>query len=174
MISVYIDTNCINARQNNSAINQLEKLYEDELILIEKTDTLETELGRKNGYPEGQKKSMNYIESYGPAVLGLSRVGSSIVGSEAADNSLGRMLEILWGKKMRSSYSSSEMGDAMHISTSARYGGTYFVTNERALLMKSDEIKAEFGIIVCNPEGCLEMVKARIKLLKENGHNPRE
>lgn len=133
MDSIYIDTNCINARQNNDAINKLEELYDQERILIEKTDTLDTELQDGQGYPQGQKKAMNYIESYGPAVVGHSRLGSSIVGSDEDDKRLGKMLEILWGKKVRSSYDNSQIRDAMHISTAARYGGTYFVTNEIAL-----------------------------------------
>lgn len=174
MISVYIDTNCINARQNNPFINELEKLFEEEMILIEKTDTLDTELGRGAGYPKGQKKSMSYIESYGPAVVGFSRLGSSIVGSDEDDMRLGKILEILWGKKIRSTYTSSEMSDSMHIATAARYGGTYFITNEYKLLVKLKEIKKEFGIEICTPKDCLEKIKKRIKLLEENGHDPKQ
>ncbi|HVZ12291.1 MAG TPA: hypothetical protein VG965_04650 [Patescibacteria group bacterium] len=174
MISVYIDTNCINARQDNTAINELEKLYHDDMLLIEKSDTLDTELSHGSGYPKGQKKSLDYIESYGPAVVGLSRVGSSIVGSEEDDKRLSKVLEILWGKKIRSAYSMQDMGDAMHITTAARYGGNYFVTNEKRLLKKSKEIKDEFGIEVCTPEDCLDKVLKRIKVLEENGHDPRQ
>lgn len=174
MISVYIDTNCINARQNSSALNELEKLYEEGLILIEKTDTLDTELARGTGYPQGQKKSMNYIESYGPVVLGYSRIGSSILGSDEDDKRFSKILEILWGKKIRSMYTSSEIGDAMHIATAARYGGTYFITNENRLLIKSQEIKNELNIEICRPEDCIERIKKRIKILEDNGYDPRQ
>jgi hypothetical protein len=174
MISVYIDTNCINAREDNSAINKLEKFYEQDLILIEKTDTLDTELARGAGYPKGQRKAMNYIESYGPAVIGYSRLGFSTVGNDADDKRHGRILEILWGKKIRSAYSKSEMGDAMHIATAARYGGTYFITNEKKLLIKSEEIKTEFNIEISTPEDCVEKVKKRLRILTENGHDPKK
>lgn len=62
MISVYIDTNCINARQNNVAINKLEQLYNEELILIEKSDTLDTELRRGTGENNKEEKNVEQAD----------------------------------------------------------------------------------------------------------------
>lgn len=168
IISVYIDTNCINAKQDDETLNELEKFYQDEKIIIETTDTLETELREGKGYPKGLGKASGYIFSYGPAVLGHSRLGSSIVGSEEDDRRLGRVLEILFGRKPRPQYSKNEIRDAMHIATAIRYGGTYFVTKDRALLKKSQQIKNEFQIVIDTPEECFIQVKERLKLTEED------
>lgn len=164
MISIFIDTNCINARGNDVAINELEKLYREDKILIEKADTLDTELTHGFGYPKGQEKSLDYVESYGPAVIGHSRIGFSMIGDEGDDERLGSILKILWGTRNRSDYSTNEIRDAMHIATAVRYGGTYFITKEKNILKKNYEIKKEFGINVCDPEHCLEEVKKRLKI----------
>ena len=163
MISVYIDTNCINAKQNIDALNELEQLYNDGKILIKKTDTLDTELKEGGGYHKGLKKSLNYIESYGPAVIDHSRLDFSIVGDDGDDERLSKVLSILWGIKARANYSKREIRDAMHVSTAIRYGGTYFVTQEKAVLAKAEEIKKEFGIVICNPVSCLSLVKEYLR-----------
>lgn len=165
MISVFIDTNCINAKQSIKPLNELERLYADEKILIEKTDTLDTELQEGKGYPRGLKKSLNYIESYGPAVVGHSRLGSCIVEDESDNRRFSKVLSILWGQKARSQYSRQEIKDAMHIATAIRYGGTYFVTLEHNILKKSEEIKKEFVITICTPSNCLKFVKEEIRRL---------
>lgn len=168
MISVYIDTNCINARQGEPHLNELEKLYEEGKILIEKTDTLDTELREGEGYKRGQRKSLSYVESYGPAVVENSRVGSSIVGSKEDDVRLSRVLEVLWGKKTRKSYSKNEIRDAMHISTAIRYGGNFFVTLESGILENAGELQGEFNIKVRSPENCLVDVTKRLKSIEES------
>lgn len=159
MISVYIDTNCINARQNDQFLNELEKLYLEEKILIEKTDTLDTELQENKKYPLGQKKSLSYIESYGPAVFGHSRWGSTIFADEHDEKRLTKVLAILFGPKSRQSYGRNDIRDAMHISTAIRYGGGFFVTSEKALIDKAKEIEKEFGIKIRTPQDCLTEVK---------------
>lgn len=168
-ILVYIDTNCINAKQAVYAINELEKLSEQEKITIEKTDVLDTELQRNQGYPSGQKKSMDYIESFGQYVPDHSRMGFSIEGDASDNQRLSRVLIILWGVKEWSDYSKQEIGDAMHISTAIRSGGTYFITHEKALLSKSENIEGEFRIKVRNPIKCLAEV--RDFLQRRDGYN---
>jgi predicted nucleic acid-binding protein len=165
MITIYLDTNCINANQVIPAVNELEKLYEQGKIDIEKTDTLDTELqGNPHGNAKRLQKSLNYIESYGPAVFGHSRWDYSVFGSQTDAQKLDRMLEMLWGKKGRSQYSKQQIRDAMHISTAARYGGNYFITNDKELLNKSKEIKQNDQIIVCSPENCLNSVKKTLEI----------
>lgn len=164
MISVYIDTNCVNARQSNTALNQLEKLYQEEKILIETTDTFETELLEGKGYSRGLKKALNYVFSFGPGVVGHSRVGYCIVGSEEDDRRLGRVLEIVFGRKLRKDYSRNQIRDAMHLATTIRYGGMYFVTQDRSLLEETETIRKEFLTNVVTPEDCLKLVRARLKL----------
>jgi len=164
-ISIYVDTNCINARQNEKHLNKLEELYDREKILIEKTDTLDTELQEGDSYPKGLKKSLKYIESFGSAVLGHSRLNFCQLADEIDEKRLTRVLAILWGEKPRSVYSKNEIRDAMHIATAIRYGGTYFITEENALLNKATKIQKEFNIKIRKPKSCLVEVIERLKVL---------
>lgn len=161
--SIYIDTNCINARQSNQDLNALEQLNEDGKIIIEKTDVLDTELKEGLAYPRGQKKSLGYIESYGPFVLGHSRLGFSVLGTKVEESEFAEMLELLWGKKGQNLYTKNEVRDAMHIYTASRYGGTFFVTSEEAILAKANAIEKRFGIKVRDPNSCLIEVEERLK-----------
>lgn len=163
-ISVYIDTNCINARQKDHYINDLEKLFQEEKIIIEKTDTLDTEL--QEGYKKGLEKSDNYIESFGDAVWGHSRWDYSQWADDVDERRLTRILEIFWGLKNIPYYSKSEIRDALHIATAAKYGGTYFITKEKALLMRHNVIRFEFSIRILNPRDCLDAVLKRLAILE--------
>lgn len=168
-IGVYIDTNCINARQKDDSLNELEKLHEVGKIQIEKTSVLDTELQEGKGYPLGLNKSDRYIESYEVAVLDHSRLGHSVVGGNNDEKMFSRILEILWGKKHRTRYSKSEIRDAMHLFTAIRYGGSYFITLERDLLIKAELLQKEFGIKTRSPKDCLKEVKERLSLLESLG-----
>lgn len=113
---IVIDTNCINAKQKDTFLNELEKFADEGKIDIETTDTLLNELGRNKGYPQGQKKANDkYIFSMGPTVLGYSNFGTSVLGSDEDDRRLSEILKILFGQKSRAFYSPNEMGDAMQI-----------------------------------------------------------
>jgi hypothetical protein len=171
-ITVYIDTNCINSLKKIDALNELEKLHEEEKIAIEKTDTLDTELQQNSSKNANRlKKSMNYIESYGAGVWDNSRWDHSVWGDTSDETKLTRMLEILWGKKVRSAYTRQELRDGMHIQTASRYGGTYFVTQEKALIAKSEIIEKEFTIKVVSPDDCLAKINKRLRELEELGYD---
>ncbi len=141
MIAIYKDTNTINTNLKDVAVNALEALAEKypENLMFEKTDTLDTELlENKKHNTERLKKSDGYIESFGVAVLGHSRLGHSVVGSESDDKIFSEILEVLFGKKQRSSYTRQEIRDAMHVMTTIRYGGNYLITYDKKLLAKSE------------------------------------
>ena len=169
MIAIYKDTNTINANLNDPAINELEILVEKypKYLMFEKTDTLDTELLENSHHNARRlKKSDQYIESFGVAVLGHSRVGHSIIGSDADDKRFSEVLEILFGKKLRSNYAIQEIRDAMHVMTTIRYGGNYLITYDKKLLEKSQQIFSRFNsTLICNPNECLEKVKKRLYIL---------
>lgn len=169
MISVYKDTNTINSKGKDNFVNQIELLaekYPDNLI-IEKTDTLDTELLQNQIHnAERLKKSDNYIESYGPFVLGHSRLNHSVLGNNNDDKELVEILEIIFGAKSRNQYIKQEIRDAMHILTAERHGGKYFITTDKKLLKSSDKIFARFSsIIICTPENCLIKIMDKFKVL---------
>jgi len=160
---IVLDTNCINARQKDSSMNELEQLADEGRIDIETTDTSLNELG--GDYPKGEKKAGKYIFSMGSMVLGHSKFGTSVLGSKEDDDRLGELLDIFFEHKHRWNYSDQEMGDAMQISTAIRYGAKFFVTRDRKLLYRSDEVKNKFEIIIANPESCLLAVKDRLETI---------
>ncbi len=163
IILVYLDTSCVNAKQEIEALNELERLNNEEKIMIEITDTFETELRSGKGYPRGLPKAIKYIFAEGPGVVGHSRVGSCIVGSDEDDRRMTKVLEILFGKNSRAKYTSNEIRDAMHVSTAIRYGGLYFVTLDKKMSKKSEEIENKFQIIITDPEECLKQIKDKLK-----------
>lgn len=169
MISIYKDTNTVNANLNDTAINELEKLAElyPDNLMFEKTDTLDTELSENPPYNAARlKKSDGYIESYGVAVLGHSRLGHSLLGNELDEKQFSEILEIIFGKKVRSSYTKQEIRDAMHIMTTIRYGGNYLITYDKKLLAKSEQLFKRFNsTIICTPGDCLIKVKPRLSLI---------
>ncbi|GEM_PF-4443908 len=174
MIAIYKDTNTLNEESDNRAINELEKLaieYPDE-ISIDKTSVMDAEL-KKNALKNAKRlhKSSGYIESYEVLVLDVSRLGYAVLGSEKDDKELTDILSIIFGEKPKSSYKQNDLRDALHIHTTIRHGGRYFITYDKKLLRKSKEIEGRFNsIIICNPEKCLELVLVRIKVLKDAGH----
>lgn len=169
MIAIYKDTNTINANLKDEAVNELEELAEKypENLMFEKTDTLDTELLENPHHNAGRlKKSDQYIESFGVAVLGHSRLGHTVVGSEADDKNFAEILEILFGKKQRSGYTKQEIRDAMHMMTTVRYGGNYLITYDKKLLSKSEQLFNRFNAtIICTPSDCLTKVKHRLSLI---------
>jgi len=115
------------------------------------------------GYPAGEKKSSQYVESFGQALVGHSRVGTSLVGDPDDSKRLSRILTLLWGSKPQSAYKKNCLRDSMHLSTAIRYGGTFFVTGEKAILNKAQLIEVEFGIKIRNPKDCLTEVEEMIR-----------
>lgn len=168
MIAIYKDTNTINSLKNNNAINSIERLAEDfpDQIIIEKTDVLDTEL--EQNYKKNAnrlKKSSTYIESFGIAVVGHSRLGHCIVASDKEDKEIEDILSICFNKKPRRNYSKKEMRDAMHIHTAIRYGGTYFITYDKKLIDASNKILERFNSTrICIPEACLDLIYEKLKL----------
>ena len=162
---IVIDTNCINARQKDIALNELEQLADGGNITVETTDALLNELDRKGSYPQGKDKARKYIFSMGAFVFGQSKLEMSIVGSKEDDDRLGNLLNIFFGHKRRQNYSNREMGDVRQIATAIKYGANFFVTRDRVLLNNSNEIKNKFEITIADPEECVNAVRNRLAIL---------
>lgn len=172
VITIFKDTNTLNEDSSNQAINALEKLVEESSgkISIEIATVMETELLKDSNKNEVRlKKAAGYIYSYEVAVLGESRLGYSILGSEEDNKSYKELLIILFGDKQN--YKSNDKRDALHIHTAIRSGGRYFITYDKKLLRRSVDIQARFNsLIICIPEECLKLVLMRIDALKETNH----
>lgn len=150
MIIVFVDNSCINSKQEILPLNKLEELH-NKKIFLQKTDTFDTEIqGRWNSTIVSKKSSM-YNEARGPFVLGHSRLGHSVLGNQDDAQRIDRILVILFGEKNRNEYGQNEIRDAMHLATSIRYGGDFFITLDNDFLSKSKEIEYEFGISIRQP-----------------------
>jgi hypothetical protein len=169
MISIYKDTNTINARGKDAFINELEELAEKypDSLSIDRTDVMDTEFMQNSIYnAERLKKSSTYIESFGEGTWDNSRWDHMVWGDNNGDDKLGDMLKLIFGEKKRSEYTKNEIGDAKHILTTMHHGGRYFITYDGKILNKTKEIYAlNNATTVCTPEECLERVKSRLKVL---------
>lgn len=157
MITVYIDTNRINARGKLIAMGALERLHDNDLITIKKTDTLDTELQR--GYRPGLDKSAKYEESMGMMVWDNSRWDHATWATDDNIARLDAILRVVFGPKDRNEYRGDEIRDAMHISTAIEYGGDYFVTDEKAICSASTEVELRYGLKIRTDEGCLAEIR---------------
>ncbi len=173
MIAIFKDTNTLNENSNNQAINALEELVEESSgkISIEVATVVETELQKdfNKNHQARLKKAAGYIYSYEVTVLGESRLGFSIPGSEEDGKNYRELLKIFFGDKQN--YKSNDRRDALHVHTAIRNGGRYFITYDKKLLRRSTNVQERFNsLIICTPEECLRLVLERIELLKETNH----
>lgn len=151
---IMIDTNCINARQKDEDLNVLEKLFHRKKIDIQKSDVLDTELVGKDFF---KRKGLFYTEAHGIAVVDHSRLGHTTLATPEEKERLENIKKVLWGRTK--GCSKQEIRDAMNLFTACKYYVDYFVTNEKALLSKSDN----FNNIICTPRECI------LRLRKEKG-----
>lgn len=158
---IFIDTNCLNENQDDLALNELESLNTSGLISIERADVMDTEM-MEGKFTKGLKKSAQFIESYGPAVFDHSRWDHSVFATDQDALNFTQSLYCLFGKRERSQYRKQQMRDAMHLTTAAKYGANYFLTKDKKILSKSNQLKKILGITVCLPQDCLTEIKETI------------
>ncbi len=156
MLTITIDTNVINARGKDAAMNQLEQWYAEGKIGLFKTDVMDTEL--QDGYRKGLEKAVQYKEDLGVGVWGSSRWGHALWASEEDGNTLNELKVTLFGKK--SDYTKQEIRDAMALLTHSRNRRDFFVTNDAGILDKKEALRT-FGISVGNPVDCVAWLLIR-------------
>lgn len=168
IFAIFIDTNCLNENNDDPALNELEELEAKGTILIEKADVMDTELLQKP-YHKGLAKSLKYTESFGPLVLGHSRLGHAVFGSDDDAVRFVHILHALFGKRIPQQYRKQQIRDAMHLVTAAKYGANFFVTRDKKIIKRAEIIKSiSGGVLPAVPEDCLSYIKKRQKWLEEN------
>jgi hypothetical protein len=70
--------------------------------------------------------SAEYPEAVGPMVLGHSRLGFAVLGSEEDADRLDDVFAILFPNVNRIAARKNHIRDAMHVATAIRYGGFGF------------------------------------------------
>lgn len=127
------------------------------------TDTLGVERTKRFGEDLGvHDPSLWFFESMGPMVLGHSRCDSSVFGSVEDDERISDVLAVLHPARSRGSLSENDIRDGMHLATTLRYGARLFVTRDKGILKKTDELATKFELMVLTPKEARAQVEAAI------------
>ncbi|MCW2876359.1 MAG: hypothetical protein JWQ95_459 [Sphaerisporangium sp.] len=167
-LTLYIDTNIIGS--TSEAVRTLVRLREEGWISLQRTDTMDTEFIKAP--PEKRSEltdeSSRYPEAYGPLVLDHSRLGSAVLGDEDDEARLRRVFSILHPGGHWDSARENDVRDAMHVSTAIRYGGYGFVTHDRLMLNKHDQMAEGFANFrIWRPEKAVEEALGRVRNMRE-------
>lgn len=167
-LNLYIDTHIIDAADEASAC--LRRLREEGWINLQRTDTMDTELADAPAekWADLTEASAEYPEALGPMVWGHSRWGSAVWGSDEDRVRIDDVFAVLFPNADRTTARRNHIRDAMHVSTAIRYGGLGFVTRERRLLNKAQQMAERFGgFRMWSPEQALHEAAARVRSLRE-------
>ncbi|MEU6340276.1 hypothetical protein ABZ883_04905 [Streptomyces sp. NPDC046977] len=167
-LSLYIDTHIIDAPDEAAVF--LRRLMKEGWISLSRTDVMGTELARAPDEKRADlaEASASYPESYGPMVWNQSRWGSSVWGSEEDHSRLNDTFAILFPNVNRATARGNHLRDVMHVSTAIRYGGFGFVTRERRLLNKAEQIAERFhSFQILSPEQANSEAMARVRGVRE-------
>jgi hypothetical protein len=143
----------------------LKQLHIDGWIDLELTDVTRTEwlTAQPEKLQELEDLGLNYIEYYGPQVLGHSRLGSSVLGSPEDEERLKRVFSILFPGTDFETARKQHIRDAMNVATAIRYAVNGFVTCERRLLNKREIIRATFNdFAILSPGRAAEIAKRMV------------
>lgn len=148
---------------------ELDRLDARGWIDLIKMDVVDTELARIQDprlLQERLARSRTFVEYFGPAVLGNSRVGHAVVGSQADEELLDQVFRILWPQARLDTANHHQVGDAMHVAWSIRNRTNGFVTSDRRVLGRREAIEqlAHDGFRVYAPVEAL--IRARREVNK--------
>ena len=138
VITVTIDSNCINEKRNGFYLNLIDEAYEKGLIKIYKTDTMDTEFIKKKGYPKVLKKSEKYEEDMGIGVWGNSRWGHFKWGDLTDTIKINSIKSILFPKEKV--LNDKQLRDCLHLKTHIEYKRDYFITSDKEHILNNKEI----------------------------------
>lgn len=174
MITLTLDTSCINAKGMNRELNQLEALQKKGLIQLVSTTSVEEEHLQEDKEPyrtQRLEKFSNYDEvDVGYWVLGYSRLGiSTKLGSEATQEEMKKMATILFPSCDWSTLTSNQIRDVMVLHTHWTHKRDVFVTlNSKDFIgkkeMKKKRLGQLFDILVMTPSGALDYTKDSLDL----------
>jgi hypothetical protein len=162
---LYFDTNF--DTDDSPAAGELRRLHREGWVNLCRADTVDTELLDQQD-PERRagllRKTADYVESRGPMVLGHSRLGACVLGSDADEHDLDLVYRTLWPESDRFDDSTNEsrrkLRDAMHVATARRYGASGFITRDGRILAKSGALDDELdGLSVITPEDALAFAR---------------
>jgi hypothetical protein len=162
-LTFYADVNFLT--DSSPAAELLRRARREGWVRLQVTDTVGVELpATGGGVPAARTASgltpdelhalaREYTESYGPLVLGHSRLGSSVLGSKDDADRIAEVFAILKPKAEWSKTRNNHVRDALHLATAIRYAGDGFITRDQNVRKRADHIAGRFrDFAVLTPE----------------------
>jgi len=150
MLKIALDTSCLNIKQGNSVLNQLEELHQRGEIELVTSSVLEREQ-KNNLNSDCREKYLEKIEFLSKklevAVVDQSRVGQCVTCDSMLNE---RLKEIILEKQTSKS---NDFYDYWILLTSVIHGCNYFMTTNTTDFIKNDKQERieELGIKVRTP-----------------------
>jgi hypothetical protein len=168
VLSLTFDTNCINAKGRNQALNQLEMLKQQRLIIVVSSTSVEEELLQEKDMIWREKhidklNEFNNLDT-GFWILGLSRLGvSTKLGDASTGAEMEGMASILFPGQSWCALSENRIHDVLALHTHWAHHRDIFVTmNSKDFIGKKNakrrQLQDQFGIAVLDPYEALEYV----------------
>lgn len=143
-----LDTNAVGNPDpaTTADLAELHKLFQEGLIDLTRTDTMDTELASASDEKREDllAASGQYVEHLGPMVIGHSRLDHAVLGNDDDARRIDKVYAILRPNGDRSAANPHDVRDAMHIATAIRYGAGFFVTSDKKVLAKRDDLRQAF------------------------------
>ena len=170
-----LDTNAVD--DESAEMAELREMWRAGWIELTRTDTVDTELAQRED-PEHRAHLLSLsgemIEQFGPVVVGHSRIGFCVWGSDQESSEWDRLWEVMCPGRERATARKNDVRDAMHVATAMRYGLNALITRDKGLLKKADPIKAAFnGFSIMTPAQALALAKRMLARHEYRMQNPR-
>jgi len=166
LIRVYKDTCCIGAKGNKPWINKIDTLYEQRKIYICIAKLLLNELEKGKSYIKGRAKALQYVYDYEPKTINRNTIGNY---SNEYYKCFNDLLTMVFGRKNKNQYSDNQIDDVRLLNIAIYNGGHYFITYDKSLLDKTQEIEKKYRLKVKTPESCFK--EAEILIEKEKQYS---
>lgn len=163
MIRVTIDTNCINVKGMQSAVNRLEHLGQRGVIKLTMTFVTATELkSDRTKFGEARRqKAARLPTARSGFMIGRSTVGGpDVIGGPDAYAYVDAIGAIIRPGVSWEGIDENTQRDILHLSAHRTYGWEMFVTSDGGILDHSDSLLEKIGIRVMTPETALLALEA--------------
>lgn len=152
--TITIDTNCINTRQGMEAMNALERLHQEEVVELVKTDVLDTEIADWAGErgDRAREKSAALREDMGVLVLDHSRLGHARLAGDGDADLLDAIAELVFGAPLVELHRRQEVRDVIMLATHMKHARDILITTDGPLQEKKASLRRRFGIVIMGPE----------------------
>lgn len=158
------DTNAFIGKENRQeAVLELERLRQEFVVEIVKTDLVDIELSEKYNKRIGDEFDItnSYVELHSVFYLDSSRLGHAVLGTDDEVQLIDDIARVL--KPGVDVIGANDKLDARHLAAAHKYGCLAFVTSDRNILKHGSELLEKWQLRVCTPESALELVQELVR-----------